>query len=41
MMPNMPTAPANTANSILMNPDYWADNEVEIGEKWEAFKSSL
>jgi putative spermidine/putrescine transport system substrate-binding protein len=41
MMPNMPTAPANTANSILMNPDYWADNEVEIGEAWESFKSSL
>ena len=41
MMPNMPTAAANTENYILMNPDYWADNEVEVGETWEAFKSSL
>jgi len=41
MLPHMPTAPANTENYILMNPDYWADNEVEVGEAWEAFKASL
>ena len=35
------TAPANTENYILMNPEYWADNEIEVGEAWEAFKSSL
>ena len=41
MLPQMPTAPDNTKNYILMNPEYWADNEVEIGEVWEAFKASL
>ena len=37
----MPTAAENTKNYILMNPNYWSDNETEIGEVWEAFKSSL
>ena len=37
----MPTAPANTKNYILMNADYWADNQTEIGEKWEAMKAGL
>ena len=41
MMPQMPTAPANTKNYILMNADYWADNQTEIGEKWEAMKAGL
>ena len=41
MLPQMPTAPGNTENYILMNPEYWADNEIEVGEAWEAFKSSL
>ena len=41
MLPQMPTAPDNTKNYILMNPEYWADNEVEIGEVWEAWKASL
>jgi len=41
MLPQMPTAPDNTKNYILMNPEYWADNEVEVGEAWEAFKASL
>ena len=41
ILPHIPTAPANTENYILMEPDYWADNEVEVGEAWEAFKASL
>ena len=33
--------PANTKRYILMNPDFWADNQDEIGEKWEAMKAGL
>jgi putative spermidine/putrescine transport system substrate-binding protein len=24
-----------------MNPDFWADNQDEINEKWEAMKAGL
>jgi len=41
MVPHMPTAPANLKSHILMNPDYWADNQDEINEKWEAMKAGL
>jgi len=41
MVPHMPTAPANTKSYILMNPEFWADNQDEIGEKWEAMKAGL
>ena len=41
MVPHMPTAPANTKSYILMNPDFWADNQDEIGEKWEAMRAGL
>ena len=41
MVPHMPTAPANTKNYMLMNPNFWADNQDEIGEKWEAMKAGL
>ena len=41
MVPHMPTAPANTKRYILMNPEFWADNQDEIGEKWEAMKAGL
>ena len=41
MVPHMPTAPANTKNYLLMNPNFWADNQDEIGEKWEAMKAGL
>jgi len=41
MVPHMPTNPANLKSHILMNPDYWADNQDEINEKWEAMKASL
>ena len=41
MVPHMPTAPANTKKYILMNPNFWADNQDEIKEKWEAMKAGL
>ena len=41
MMPQMPTAPQNTKNFFLVNAEFWADNETEINERWEAFKASL
>ncbi len=41
MVPHMPTAPANTKSYALMNPNFWADNQDEIGEKWEAMKAGL
>jgi len=41
MVPHMPTAPANTKKYILMNPEFWADNQDEINEKWEAMKAGL
>ena len=41
MVPHMPTAPANTKRYILMNPEFWADNNDEINEKWEAMKGTL
>jgi len=41
MVPHMPTAPDNLKSHILMNPEYWADNQDEINEKWEAMKAGL
>ena len=41
MVPHMPTAPDNTKRYILMNPEFWADNNDEINEKWEAMKGTL
>ena len=41
MVPHMPTAPGNLKSHILMNPNFWADNQDEINEKWEAMKASL
>ncbi|MDB4232590.1 extracellular solute-binding protein [Candidatus Pelagibacter sp.] len=41
MVPHMPTAPSNTKSYALMNPEFWADNQDEIGEKWEAMKAGL
>ena len=41
MMPQMPTAPQNTKNFFLVNAEFWADNETEINEKWEAMKAGL
>jgi len=41
MLPQMPTAPANTKNYFLVDPFFWADNGTELGEKWEAMKAGL
>ena len=41
MVPHMPTAPGNLKTHILMNPNFWADNQDEINEKWEAMKAGL
>ena len=41
MMPEMPTAPANTKKYFLVDPFFWADNGTELGEKWEAMKAGL
>ena len=41
MVPQMPTAPANTKNYFLVDPIFWADNGTELGEKWEAMKAGL
>ena len=41
MVPHMPTAPGNLKKYFLVNPDFWADNSTEIGEKWEAMKAGL
>jgi putative spermidine/putrescine transport system substrate-binding protein len=41
IMPHMPTAPANTKKYVLMNGEWWADNETEVNDRWEAWKSSL
>ena len=32
MMPQMPTAPANTKSYFLVDPFFWADNGTEIGD---------
>ena len=40
-MPHMPTAPANTQNYVLMNPEWYADNNTEINDAWEAWKANL
>ena len=41
MVPHMPTAPQNTKNYFLVDPFFWADNNTEISEKWEAMKAGL
>ena len=41
LMPQMPTAPANTKKYFLVDPFFWADNGTELGEKWEAMKAGL
>ena len=41
IMPHMPTAPANTKNYVLMNPEWYADNNTDINDAWEAWKANL
>ena len=40
IMPHMPTAPVNTENYLLLDPIFWADNETEINDQWDAWKSN-
>ncbi len=37
MGPHMPTAPANSKNVIFKNVNFWADNNDELAEKFEAW----
>ena len=39
-MPHMPNAPVNTENYLLLDPIFWADNETEINDQWDAWKSN-
>ena len=41
MLPQMPSAKANTKNYFLVDAVYWADNGTELGEKFEAMKAAL
>ena len=41
IMPHMPTAPVNTKNYVLMNPEWHADNSTEIADAWEAWKANM
>ena len=41
MIPNMPTAPSNLKNYILMNPDFWANNSHLINKLWDNMKSDI
>ena len=41
MLPEMPSAKANTKNYFLVDAVYWADNGTELGEKFEAMKATL
>ena len=40
IMPHMPNAPVNTENYLLLDPIFWADNETEINDQWDAWKSN-
>ena len=37
MGPHMPTAPENSKNKILKNVEFWADNNAELAQKFEAW----
>ena len=41
MVPQMPTAPANTKNFFLVDAQFWADNSAELNEKFEAMKAGF
>ena len=41
MLPQMPTAPANTKKYFLVDAIYWADNGTELGEMWTAMQAGL
>ncbi len=35
--PHMPNAPGNTANAVLEDPEWWADNQDELNERFAAW----
>lgn len=37
MAPHMPTNPANLSNAVLDDPEFWADHDVELSEKFNAW----
>ena len=37
MMPHMPTAPENLANAVQNNPEWWADNQDSLNERFNAW----
>jgi putative spermidine/putrescine transport system substrate-binding protein len=37
MGPHMPTAPANSKNTLLYNIEFWADNNDDLNEKFYAW----
>ena len=41
MLPQMPTAKANTKKYFLVDAIYWADNGTELGEMWTAMQAGL
>jgi len=41
MLPQMPSAKANTKNYFLVDAIYWADNNTELTERWEAMMAGL
>ena len=41
MLPEMPTAKQNAKKYFLVDPFFWADNDTEINEQWEAMKAGL
>lgn len=37
MAPHLPTAPENMANALFVDPDFWADHETELRERFIAW----
>jgi putative spermidine/putrescine transport system substrate-binding protein len=37
MAPNLPTDPANLANALFSNLEFWADRDTELNERFNAW----
>jgi putative spermidine/putrescine transport system substrate-binding protein len=37
MAPNLPTDPANLANALISNLEFWADRDTELNERFNAW----
>ena len=37
MAPHMPTNPDNMTNSLVNDPEFWADHDVELNERFNAW----